>query len=243
MKYLKISIGLVVMVGLMGVASEPAQATTETVNLAICKENAGKGHWENSLCTKAKASGNWDTREVTETVALTSSAEKLELIDTKTKPESRITCNMTDKGWIGVHGEGGISSVTFSGCARVEGPCEAGHTVTVTPLTLGWDYSVLRRGSGAGPRIWIEFFWTKSNGPGYKIECTVSEKSVVADECRGALDAEGEQLNGTVIADFAEKIEGLEYPPKQECTSGGAEAGEIRGKDVLKQENGHGLFL
>ncbi len=237
---LKILFGLVIASCLMTVASAPASAV-ETINWKICKENAGKGQWQNSLCTEAKAGGNWETKEVTETVNVTSSAETMELIDTKaTGGESRISCKETGKGWAGREGEGGISAVTFSGCERNTGECEAG-TVKATPLTLGWDFTVLRRGSGAGPRIWISFFWTKGSGPSVKVECEVDKILKVTDECSGAINALGEEVNGTVAFLFG-KNEDLESP-KQECSIGGPESGEIRGREVTKQENSHGLFF
>jgi hypothetical protein len=240
MKNLEIFFALVVAACLMAVASAPAFAV-ETINWKICKENAGKGQWQNSLCTEAKAGGNWETKEVTETINLTSNAETLELIDTKaTGGESRIFCKETDKGWAGREGAGGISAVTFSGCERKTGECEAG-TVKATPLTLAWFLSVLRRGSGAGPRIWITFFSTKGNGPGVKVECEVDKILKVTDECSGAMNALGEEVGGTVVSIFEKRPE-LESP-KQECSIGGAESGEIHGRDVSKQENGHGLFF
>ncbi len=62
MRYLRVLIAMVIVASLMAVASSSASATE--ISWTTCSENAGKGQWENSLCTKAKNGrklGNEDT--------------------------------------------------------------------------------------------------------------------------------------------------------------------------------------
>jgi hypothetical protein len=238
-KYLRILIAITIAAGLMAVASTSASATE--ISWAICGENAGKGHWENSLCTNAKTGGNWETKALAETMSITSSAEKLELIDLKAEgKESDISCRETDKGWAGLNGHSGISTATFTECESKTGICGTGKKVTVKALNLPWPFTVLRRGSGAGPRI--IFTWDYGKGVGYKVECTEPKLTY---ECQGAISSRTEELSGTVAAVFGKvpPEESEVESPKQECSLGGAETGEIHGKDIFKLENGHGLFL
>jgi hypothetical protein len=239
MRYLRVLITMMIVAGLMAVASSSASATE--ISWTTCSENAGKGQWENSLCTHAKTGGNWETKTLTETVGIASSAEKLELVDLKAEgKESDISCNETDKGWAGSNGHSGISAATFTECESKTGVCGTGKKVTVVALNFPWPFTVLRRGSGAGPRI--IFSWDYGKGVGYKVECTETK---VKYECQGQISSRTEELSGTVAAVFGKvpPEESEVESPKQECSLGGAESGEIRGKDIFKLESGHGLFL
>ncbi len=182
------------------------------------------------MCSKGKASGNWETEEVAETQEVTSSSSALELVDTKaTGGALAIKCAATDVGWIEENFDD-VSGIKFTKCARVSGSCESEKELKVIPLNLPWA-TELREETGGEIRDRLQ---AAGKGPGYKIECTVGGIFKIADECAGALTTKmtNNRSTDTVEAEFDSKS------GKIECTSGGKEAGEIKGIDTIKRQGG-----
>lgn len=232
MKYLRINVCLVAVAGLMAFTAAPAMGAH--AGWVSCQENPEVGQWENGLCSKVKANGNWETQAVVETKEVTSSAQGLELTDTKaTGGASTIKCSETDVGWIGIAGADGVSTVTTTKCERVSGACEAGKPVTAKAIDLPWD-TELKEESGGELR---DVFQAGGKGPGYTVECTVGGIFKLNDECSGKMSTKmaNNQTNGAVEAIFDAKTE------KDECSVGGAGAGEITGTDIIKQRGGNAL--
>jgi hypothetical protein len=236
MKSLKIAFGLLIVAGSMAVTVGSALAGE--VRWINCTENPGHGQWKNSLCSKAKTNGGWETKEISETVEVTSSAKELQLVDTKaTGGEMKLACSVTDAGWVGATGSDGVSRVTTTECKLLEGKdgaCESGKPVTAKAVHLPWS-TKLQEATGGEARDAIQ------NGgkgePGYAIECTVAGIFEVADECTGKTTTGifNNKNKGTVEVEFESKSE------KDNCILGGAGAGEIKGIAIVKQRNGRTL--
>jgi hypothetical protein len=243
MKYLKIAVVLVVMAGLMAVAAATALAAEPVPRWEQCK-SVEKGQWENSLCSKGKTNGGWETKEISETEEVTSSSAKLEFTDTKAPGgTSTIRCTETNAGWIvdlkTEPGESGFSTVSLKNCERVAGGCEAGKAVTAEPEDLpsgfAWE---LRTRAGMSIIVWRNFAGTK--GFGVKIKCTVAGVGVT-DECfEKELGVARNGPNGTVEIE-SEKVSFEEDPG--ECSLGGKESGEIGGILIIKQRSGRATYV
>lgn len=233
MMRLKIALGLAVLAGLMAVMAGPASAAGP--RWVTCKENSGHGQWENSLCTKEKANGNFETKELTETINVVSSSKGLELTDTKaTGGQSTIICEGTDTGWAGANGEDGISKITTTGCTVKEGLCEKGSAATAVALNLPWFTRLVE--TGGEVRDIVE---AKGEGPGYKVECTVDKIFKAADKCVGTTSTKttNNLPAGSVEAEFESKSE------KGNCELGGTGTGVVKGIDVSSLESGRGWWF
>lgn len=177
-----------------------------------------------SECAKEKSGGAYEWVELAETREVTSSVPELEVTDTKASGEAlTIKCKATDVGWIGSGSSDGVSKITTSSCTRVSGTCEEG-TVSLTAIDLPWGSTLENETKGIVDK-------TTSDGkgpPGYKLECGEGT-SKLTDECHGTALAKlkNNEAKGTVEAE-------PEASPKDECTLGGKEAGEIKGDLAFK---------
>jgi hypothetical protein len=178
---------------------------------------ATKGSFENSSCTKEKTEGGHAWLEVYETRSVKSSEKALSISDTKAKGGAlKVECTATAEGWIARESEGAITAVTLSSCVRVSGTeCEG--TPTVKAIDLPWS-TTLEEGIK-------DKLKAGSKGPGFKIECATKR----IDECFGTI--------ATTMKNNAEKgAAEAEFPSEalDECSSGGAKSGEIKGTFALK---------
>jgi hypothetical protein len=222
MKYLKIAFGLVIVAGLMAVAASPAMARQGWVQ---CRENTGKGQWENSKCTTAKANGNWETKEITETLETTSSGS-LELEDSKaTGGATAVQCSGAGTGTVGSGGSGSVKTVTATGCKFVAGKvgsCEESKGVTTRAVNLPWSTKLEERSGGEVRNVITSTVAGKA--PGYATECTVGGVFKISDECTGVTSA-------NVRPNRAKTVE-TEFDKTSEpgtCSVGGEKAGFLRG--------------
>ena len=113
MKYLKIALGLALVVGLMAVVTSPAMAATP--KWVTCEE-VSSGKWANSTCTTS-GSGKFETKALIETREGTSSGT-LELEDTA--QATTLSCARTSVGTAGANGTDGIKTITTTGCRFVK---------------------------------------------------------------------------------------------------------------------------
>jgi hypothetical protein len=234
MKYIKMAFGFIVVAGLMAVMAGPALA--EGVRSVGCIENKEKGQWEDSNCEIAKAKGNWETKEPTETKEVTSITMGKGVVLEDTGAKTEIFCTGTGSGSVGPGGKGRIASAVASKCefeSGKAGSCESGKPVTAKAIHLPWN-TTYENPAGAEIRTKIE------NGgkgePGYEVECTVAGIFKVTDTCEGAtstltknVPAENEGTGtGTVEAEFEATS------AKANCSVGGKGTGRTGGTTLFR---------
>lgn len=178
---------------------------------------ATKGSFENSTCTKEKTSGGHAWLEVYETRSVKSSEKALSISDTKAKGGAlKVECTATAEGWIGRESQGAITAVALSKCTRVSGSeCEGSPTVKA--IDLPWS-TTLEEGIK-------DKLKAGGKGPGFKIECATKR----IDECFGTIATTMKNNGELGVAEAEFPSESLD-----ECTSGAAKSGEIKGTFALK---------
>ena len=215
---MKILLGLAVVTLFAAVAAAPALASPKW---QTCTEStSGKGEW----CLKV-GEGNFESKEIRETEEVTSSTSGLELEDEKaTGGASKIKCKGGNLGWIGANGQDGIIKATAKECERVTGPCEAG-TARAIAINLPWGTTLEEETNGIRDKI-----RAGGSGPGYEIECRVAGFFKIVDTCTGTTSAKitNNENIGIVEDDFETKS------GKDTCSIGGADAGNMRGVEIIK---------
>jgi hypothetical protein len=239
MKHLRIVFGLAAVAGLMAVMAGPTLAAQ--TSWGQCKENKEHGEWGNSLCTEAKTKGNWETKEVTETIEVTSSSS-LELEDQKaTGGAVAVKCGGTDLGTIGAKGSDEISKIATSSCEFVgekHGSCEEASGATAEAINLPW-VTKLEENTEGEVRDVIESA-VSGKTPGWSVKCTVSGILKVTDECTGITNTGiRDTPAGTVEAEFEE----ISAEAPVTCSIGGKGAGFVHGDDTIKAKNGGAIFV
>ena len=247
MKNLKIVYGLIVVASLIALSASPAMASPRW---AQCGEDLGKGHWEDSKCTKPSATGDWETKAILETIEVTSSSALAVEDINALGGELEAECTEVGVGWAGTKGRGGFSRVEKIKCefiGKKHGVCEENKGVIVRPINLPWATRLVER---AGPpfevRDTFESGGKKENGngePGWSVECTISAVMKIADTCERSgytSTAIGNRAEGTVEESFDERTR---EETMFKCTAGGAEAGLVHGKILSKPRGSGSLWV
>jgi hypothetical protein len=241
MKYLKIVFGLAAVAGLMAVVAPAAMANPRWVT---CKANAGKGNFEDSLCSKAKVNGGWETAEIAESVEVTASSPTgLTLEDSKaTGGATAINCTGSGLGKAAPGGRGEIVRITATGCKFVPGKvgsCEESKAVTAKPVNLPWSYELflrlsLRTGISRVRAEIVSLISGKS--PGWAVECTVGGIFKITDTCEGVTTTSVEANRAAKIVETEFEEESEETPGT--CSVGGAKAGRVAGNIINRLRTG-----
>ncbi len=181
-----------------------------------------KGIYEGSKCTigNEKGGSEWKSTAETKEVDLTKGLAELVVL-----PKGpTVKCGETGKGWIGVKGHGGLSSIQLTSCELIKaGSCETGKSVSLKPIDLPWGTAMEEEGT-RGIIDSIE----AGGGPGLKIECFISGKSTVENECFGlTAGMTNNETKGTVEAEF----EGSAH--QSQCRIGTEKTGEVNGTVAL----------
>jgi hypothetical protein len=233
MKYLKIAFGLIVVAGLMAVMAGPALA--EEYRWVGCEEKAGAGKWEDNKCEKAKAGGNWETKEPAvgkEVTIATIPGQSLTFEDTGAK--TAMECQGGGTAKLNAKGTGEIVALTATSCKFVagkNGACEASKPVTAKATHLPWK-TKLEEAAGGEVRNAIENSGTGL--PAYEVECTVAGIFKVNDKCEGNTSTSIKRRTsaaggeGTVEGAFDEKS------PLANCSVGGEKTGKMAGISLLR---------
>ena len=121
MKYLKIALGLAFAAGLMAVVASPAMAVPRWVHCV----KVTTGQWEDSNCSKKGSTNVYETKAITATSEVTSSAT-LRLEDSATGVA--LECTGSGRGWVvnlstGA-GEDGVIEARATECRTISGTCE-----------------------------------------------------------------------------------------------------------------------
>jgi hypothetical protein len=238
MKHLKIAFGLVVVAGMMAVATSSAIAAGPI--WVTCLPRPGAGHFEDSHCTKAKENGGWETSELTKTVEVTSSGS-LELEDSAaTGGKVIIKCTGTDLGTVGSGGSDSTTAISATGCAIVKkehGSCSETGKLTAEPLNLPWSTRLEEKNSGE-LRDTITSLLSGKN-PGWNVKCVVGGIFEVADECVGRTSTavKANRSEGSVEGEFEAKSEAAS------CSLGNSTSGHVRGIVITKLRMSNGELL
>jgi hypothetical protein len=235
MKRFKLVIGLIVATSLMAVTAPLAVAAGP--RWATCFKKAG-GPWKNSVCTEA-GSGEWETREIKETVEVTSSG-KLELEDNAaTGGKIVVECEETDRGTVGAEGQDSVTSVTVGGCAFITaGECEASGKPVAQAVNLPWSTRLEERENTETHkkelRDLVRSVTTKP--PGWHVECEVKKIIKIADECTGGTNTavRSNRATGAVESVF----DSVSAQEPGSCTEGNSTSGRVRGTVISKYRSG-----
>lgn len=234
MKYLRIAFGLALVAGLMAVSASSAWAAPPRW-VACEKVAAGTGHWTDQHCEKA-GTGEWDTREITETREVTSDGT-LELEDEKASilGATRIKCSGTNLGTVGAGGSDSVRSITATSCEFIKaGGCSTSTKPTAEARNLGWT-TQLKEENGEVRDVITSLIAGKQ--PGWAVTCTSVLGSKETDVCEAEGTASTKITNGTgekkgaVIAKF-------EKAQRAHCSLGGAGAGIVEGEVLNRLRTG-----
>ncbi len=230
MKYLKMAFGLALVAGLMAVVASPAMATPVWLHC----EKVTSGKWTNSTCTKA-GSGEWETKELTETVEVTSSSSALTLEDKAEK--TAIECSGLDTGTVGAKGSDSVVTINNIKCKFVSGKvgsCTESDGVKANPANLPWTTQLEERTNSEGKKENRDLITSLVSGknPGWDVECTVGGIIKVTDECTGisSTNVRPNRTVGSVETEF-EKISEEKEPAN--CSVGGEKEGVVKGVITL----------
>jgi hypothetical protein len=241
MKYPKIAFGLIVAVGLMAVATGPAMARGPRG--VTCVHSTG-GKWLNSLCTSV-GSGEWETKEINETVEATASGTLEQEDSAATGGAVAIECSASGHGTFGAEGIGSVIAIKLQSCRFIKhGACEESGPVTSEFLNLPWTTRLEERENTETKIIELRNLLTAGHSgkpPGLAVECRVGGILKIVDECTGMFS------NSSVIANRATGSIESEYDKvsAQEpgsCTLGNSHSGFLRGtiKGNLRNRSGEG---
>ena len=179
MKYLKITLGLALVAGLMAMAASPATAAAKWVHCV--KVEAGKGQWNNSNCSEADKSNEYETKAITETSEVTSSGE-LELEDTAAGVA--LKCAGSNRGWVAnltTGGEGGVIEISATSCKTEKGTCE---NPLAEARNLPWGSKLVESGAEVRDELVSGPKTQEGKGePGWAVRCTVGGIIKVTDRC------------------------------------------------------------
>jgi len=233
-KYLKLAFGLIVVAGMMAVATSSAVAAGPV--WVTCLPRPGAGHFEDSHCLNAKENGGWETSELTKTVEVTSSSAKLELEDSEALGgASSVVCSGLDVGTIGAGGSDSTTSITNIKCVKEkEGACKT--LEEVKPANLPWS-TQLKEENGE-VRDFITSLIAGKN-PGWLVKCNTA-LGVQTDECTGNQSTKI-KANRTELS-----VEGTfekTFKPGAKCSLGGKESGHVSGTVVSKLRMSNGELL
>lgn len=233
MKPLKMACALLVAAGLMAVVASSAMALGPRAVTCV-KVSPGTGKWTSNKCTTA-GTGEWDTKEVTETLEVTASGT-LEQEDSKSPGgPTAIICSATGTGTVGALGAGIVKTIKISQCKFVKaGSCEENKSVTSIFLNLPWATRLEERANGEIRNVLTSTISGKL--PGLAVECTVAGILKIADECTGVMTTgvRANRSEGSVIGEYDKVSE--EEPAT--CSVGGAKSGFLRGPITGELRNG-----
>jgi hypothetical protein len=235
MKYLKIAFGLVMVAGMMAVATSSAMAAPKWVTCLNVGVNKGK--WTNSTCSKP-GTGEWETSEVAATIETTSSGT-LKLEDSEaTGGAVQIECTGGGTGTVGAGGSDSIKTITAEKCKFIKnGACEASKEVTAFAVNLGWSTKLKEENGEVRDEITSLVSGKK---PGWSVKCHVAGIFEITDTCEAnattKIKSPAETTNaGTLEAVFDTKS------GNAKCSAGGAESGHVLGTVVSSTRVGGAL--
>jgi hypothetical protein len=240
MKYLKIAFGLALLAGLMAVAASPAVAAP--VWLHCAKVGGTSGKWTNGTCTTA-GSGEWETKELTETVEVTSSGT-LTLEDRK--ESTAIECTGLDTGTVGAKGSDSVLTITNIKCKFVSGKvgsCTESDGTKANPANLPWSTQLAERTNAKSEKENRDVLTSLVSGknPGWDVECTVGGVLKITDECTGvsSTNVRANRSVGSVVTEFEKESE----KEPANCSVGGEKEGFVAGAITLSLRSLLGLSL
>jgi hypothetical protein len=150
-----------------------------------CVENAGKGQWEDSKCTKTQSEGNWETKEPAVGKEFTTSTVPGKALTLEaTDLNATIECSDSGAGKLNEEAKGEITALSVTSCKFItgkNGTCEAGKPMTVKSTHLPWATKLRETDGEARDRI-------ENSGkgePAFEVECTQGGIFHVADKCEG----------------------------------------------------------
>lgn len=240
MKHLRIAFGLALVAGLMAVSASSAWAGPPRW-VACEKVPPGTGHWTDQHCEKA-GSGEWDTREITETREVTSDGT-LELEDEKASAlgATRIKCSGTNLGTVGAGGSDSVVSITATNCEFVKaGGCSTGTKPTAEARNLGWTTQLEEVENKETKKQEVRDRITSliaGKQPGWAVTCTSVLGKKETDVCESEGTASTKVTNGTGEKQGA-VIGTFEKAQRAHCSLGGAGVGIVEGEVLSRLRTG-----
>jgi hypothetical protein len=159
------------------------------------------------------------------TATVTKSKGTLTLTDKKGgifKEEVKLTCKGTDEGTVGPGAADTVTAVTATECKTEKGTCPS---PTAKATHLPWKTELV---SGTGSEVRDTITSGGSGEPGYNVVCA----GLVEDECVGNTSTKAENTTGGVNEIFDANS------ANAKCSRGGANAGEVRGTDLIESPTG-----
>jgi hypothetical protein len=225
----KIAAVIVPIAGVAAIAASSASATTLT--WAECGTvTESNGVFENSICSKEKASSEFDWVVPNEGVAVVATGT-IEIEDAGAQPSAiELKCAAEASGKIGAGAGGTIESMTLTSCSVTKGTCESAKA---SAGNLPWKTEVAESSSEDRDQV-------KSGGSGaptFTITCGTT-KDVCTYESGFSIGVANLSTEGDVEGKF-DSVTG-----KASCNHGGmcaSSTGSLKGTLKLELSSKHGL--
>jgi hypothetical protein len=235
MKYLKIAFGLVVVAGMMAIATSSAMAKGP-IWVSCLFRGVPNGQWEDAQCTKANPKGAWETSEITKTVEVTSSSTGLELEDSSAGgAKTVVKCSGTDVGTVGVNGSDSTTEIHVNEPCTVvtEGNCKT--LEKVRPVNLPWATQLEESGGELRDAVTS---LVAGKSPGWAVTCnTLLGKMTDTCEANTSTTVKANRSEGSVEGKF------LRTSPAATCSLSKAATGHVEGPVVTKLRMSNGELL